>query len=340
MEAVRERALVGLFVVVAAVLLFGTVLALSGGMGGAKVSHRAYFRYTGGVQAGAPVRFGGMLTGKVSRVRVDPSNTTRIEIDFLIDRATPVKTDSIAKITTLGPLTENYIELTTGSQGAPLLPAGAEMQSAEMFGLPQLGESMQAMLPDVRQAIQKVNASLDGVQVTLARANDLLNDGNRAAIAHSLSNADHLLAEMRPKLNASLDNVNKLLGDAQPKLATSLANVQEVTGKLNPLLDEISKVSKQANDTLSHVDATLMENRPDLRSTVVSLRDTLAKSTLLLDQLNRTLDENSDSIDEVLENIRISTENLKALTDTLRSRPASLIRGNPAEDRHPGGGRK
>ncbi len=340
MGSVRERALVGLFVLIASALLFGSVLALSGGVGKAAVSHRAYFKYAGGVQAGAPVRYGGMLVGKVGHVRVDPVNTTRIEIDFAIDSATPVKTDSVAKITTLGPLTENYVELTTGSEQASLLPPGAEMHSTEMFGLPQLGESMQSMLPDVQQALQKVNSTLDGLQVTLVRANDLLNDRNRAAIANSLSNADRLLAETRPKLNASLDNVNKLLVDVQPKVSASLTNVQEFTSKLTPLLDEISKVSTQANDTLSHVDATLMENRSDIRGTVANLRDTSAKSTVLLDHLNRSLDQNSDNIDELLENIRVATENLKGLTETLRTSPASLIRGIRAEDRQPGGGRK
>ena len=55
--------------------------------------------------------------GKVKRVRVDPANSTRIEIDFAVDRDAPVKTDSVAKISTLGPLTDNYIEITTGSEG-------------------------------------------------------------------------------------------------------------------------------------------------------------------------------------------------------------------------------
>jgi phospholipid/cholesterol/gamma-HCH transport system substrate-binding protein len=340
MEATRERALVGLFVLIAGALLLGFVLEISGGMGKAGVPHRAYFKYSGGIQAGAPVRFGGMLVGKVDRVRLDPANSTRIEIDFMIDHATPVKTDSVAKITTLGPLTDNYIEISTGSERASLLPDGADIPSTEMFGLPQLGESLQAMQPDLQRALQKVNNDLDGLQVTLARANDLLNDRNRAEIAHSLANADQLLAEARPKLNASLDNMNHLLKDVEPKVSASLTNVQEVTAKLSPLLDDLKKVSGQANETLAHVDGALMENRTDVRNTVVNLRDTLAKSTVLLDHLNRTLDQNSDNIDELLENIRISTENLKGLTETLRSRPASLIRGIPAEDRQPGGGRK
>ncbi len=339
-EATRERTLVGLFVVIAGALLFISVLEISGGMGSAGVPHRCYFKYAGGVQAGAAVRFGGLLVGKVDRVRVDPANSTRIEIDFQVEHTTPVKTDSIAKITTLGPLTDNYIEITTGTERAPLLPKGAEIPSAEMFGLPQMGEAVQAMLPEVQRTILKVNTNLEGLQVTLTRANDLLNDRNRSVIAHSLANADQLLSETRPKVNASLDNLNHLLTDAQPKVSASLSNVQELTSKLSPLLDDIKKVSTRADDTLAHVDAALLENRADIRFSVTSLRDALAKSTVLLDHLNQAMDQNSDNIDELLENIRISTENLKSLTETLRSKPASLIRGIRVEDRIPGGGRK
>jgi phospholipid/cholesterol/gamma-HCH transport system substrate-binding protein len=337
MESTRERTLVGLFVVIGGALLFASVVAISGGMGSAGVTHRAYFKYAGGVQPGAAVRFGGLLVGKVDRVRVDPANSTRIEIDFLIDRATPVKTDSAAKITTLGPLTDNYIEISTGSERAPLLPPGADIPSTEMFGLPQIGDAIGAMLPDVQQALLKVNNNLDGLQVTLARANDLLNDRNRGTIAHSLSNVDQLLSETRPKVNESLNNINRLLSDAQPKVAASLANIQELTAKLTPLLEDVKKVSVRADDTLAHVDATLVENRSDVRASVTNLRDTLVKSTELLDRLNRALDQNSDNIDELLDNIRISTENLKGLTETLRSSPASLIRGIRVEDRKPGG---
>jgi phospholipid/cholesterol/gamma-HCH transport system substrate-binding protein len=276
----------------------------------------------------------------VDRVRVDPGNSTRIEIQFAVDRSTPVKTDSVATITTLGPLTDNYIEITTGSERAGLLPAGADIASAEMFGLPQIGDAIGAMLPDVRQTLLKVNGNLDGLQVTLARANDLLNDRNRASIAHSLSNADQLLAETRPKVNESLDNVNRMLNDAQPKVSATLGNIQDLTAKLTPLLEDVKKISARADDTLAHVDAALVENRGDVRASVTSLRDALAKSTTLLDHLNQALDQNSDNIDELLDNLRISTENLKGLTETLRGSPASLIRGLRVEDRKPGGGRK
>ena len=340
MDAVRERTLVGLFVLIAVGLLLGTAVVISGGLGAATAPYRTYFKFAGGVQPGAPVRYGGMTVGKVRRVRVDPGNSTRIEIDLTVNRDAPLKTDSVAKISTLGPLTDNYIEITTGSERAALLPPGSALQCAEAFGLPQLGDAAQALMPSVQSALQKLNQNLDGLQVTLSRANDLLNDRNRSNIAGTLNGLDKLVVEVRPKATESLDNLNGMLTETRPKLAATLTNVQALTVRLGPLLDSLNTTTARANDTLAHVDSTLMENRPDIHAAVAELRDTLAKSTVLLNQLNQTLDQNSGNIDELLDNIRMSTENLRTLTDTLMRSPASLIRGIKVPDRKPGEVRK
>src|SRR5260370_31871383 len=195
MEAARERTLVGLFVLIAGGLLLGTMVVISGGLGGATVPHRTYFKFAGGVQAGAVVRDGGMVVGEGEGGGVDPGNSTRIEIDVTVRRDAPLKTDSVAKISTLGPLTENYIEITTGSERAALAEPGSALLSAEAFGLPQLGDAAQAMLPDIQKALQKLNQNLDGLDVTLARANDLLNDRNRTNIGRLLNNLEHLQSE-------------------------------------------------------------------------------------------------------------------------------------------------
>jgi phospholipid/cholesterol/gamma-HCH transport system substrate-binding protein len=340
METTRERTLVGLFVLIAGGLLLGAMIVISGGLVGATVPYRAYFKFAGGVQPGAPVRYGGMMVGKVERVRVDPANSTRIEIDITVRRDAPLKTDSVAKISTLGPLTDNYIEISTGSEHAALAPADSVLRSAEAFGLPQLGDAAQAMLPDFQSALQKLNQNLDGLQVTLTRANDLLNDRNRAHIADSLNNLDHLVAEVRPRATDSLDHLNGMLTDAGPKVSASLASVQAATEKLAPLLDDLKTTTTQADDALSHVDSTLIENRSDIRASVTGLRDAVAKSSALLNELNQTLDQNSNNIDELLDNIRMTTENLRVLTENLVHSPSSLIWGTKVPDRKPGEVRK
>jgi ABC-type transporter Mla subunit MlaD len=119
-----------------------------------------------------------------------------------------------------------------------------------------------------------------------------------------------------------------------------LTNVQQLTAKLGPVLDDLKTTTARANDTLAHVDATLMENRPDIRTTVTGLREAVTKSGALLDQLSQTLDQNSDNIDGILENILMTSVNLRALTETVARSPASLIRGVKAADRQPGEIRK
>ena len=149
---------------------------------------------------------------------MDPGNSTRIEIDVTVERDAPLKTDSVAKISTLGPLTDNYIEITTGQpSSAALAPPGSALLSAEAFGLPQLGDAAQAMMPDVQSALQKLNQNLDGLQVTLARANDLLNDRNRANIGSSLDNLEHLVAEVRPKANEVAGQSQRHAGGRAPQ---------------------------------------------------------------------------------------------------------------------------
>src|SRR5438094_3099181 len=133
MNARKEQALVSVFVVIAGLLLLGTIFAITGTFGHKGIRHHSYFKNAGGVQAGATVRYGGMRAGRVDAVRVDPHDSTRIEIDFSVRRRVPVKTDSVAKITSLGALGDNYLEITTGTAHAPLLPPGAEVKSQEAF---------------------------------------------------------------------------------------------------------------------------------------------------------------------------------------------------------------
>jgi len=271
---------------------------------------------------------------------VDPGNSTRIQIRIAVEKAAPIKVDSVATITTLGPLTDNYIEISTGSQGAAPAPPGSTLQSTEPFGMPQLSEAAQKMVPDAQSALQKLNQNLDSLQIALTRAGDLLNDRNRTNIANSLTGIAQTVAEARPRVTASLDNLNGLLSDARPKISVSLTNVEQLTAKLGPVVDDLKSTTARANETLAHADSTLMENRPDIRASVTGLRETVAKSTALLDQLNQTLDQNSDNIDGLLENIRLTAENLRVLTETVARSPASLIRGVKVADRQPGDIRK
>ena len=318
MNSRGEQVWVGLFVLVAAALLIGTVLSVAGTFRRGNIPHRAYFKFAGGLEPGAAVRFGGMKAGSVQAVRVDPDDSTRIEVDFNVARDIPLKDDSVAKIASLSALGDNYVELTTGTRQAAAAAPGSVVRSTESTSFSNLGNMVGELEPMVQQVLQNLNQRLNELQVTVARANDLLNDQNRASVS------------------ASLGNVNSMLAEDRPKVSATLSNVQTASTRLVPLLDDLKKTMAQANDALGHVDAVVLENRQDLRSSVTELRQTLLTASSVMDQLDRTLDYNAENIDQTLENVRVTTQHLKDLTETLKRRPYTLIRADRPREHKPG----
>jgi phospholipid/cholesterol/gamma-HCH transport system substrate-binding protein len=319
MHSKREDVWVGLFVLVAAALLIGTVLSVTGTFSRDNIHHRTYFRYSGGLEPGAAVRFGGMKAGSVRAVHVDPEDPTRIEVDFDVARSIPLKTDSVARITSLGALGDNYLELTTGGRQADLAAPGSVVKSAESVGFADLSDMVGGLQPLVQATLEKLNQRLDELQVTVARANDLMSDRNRS------------------NLSATLGNVNSMLAEDRPKISATLSNMQKGSDRITPLLDDLKKTIAEAHDVLGHLDGVVLENRKDLHASVTELQQTLGTASSVMDHLDRTLDYNSENLDQTLDNLRVTTINLKELTATLKRRPYTLIRADNPREHAPGG---
>ncbi|HXK01218.1 MAG TPA: MlaD family protein [Verrucomicrobiae bacterium] len=332
MNSKREQVWVGLFVLVAVALLIVVVVSVSGAFATKGVEHRAYFKYAAGLMPGVPVRYGGLLVGRLEHLRVDPQDSTRIEILFSVSPDTPVKTDSLAKISALGALGESYLEITTGTRGAALAPPGSTVPSKELLAVTDIGDMVAGVVPTAQEVLQNLNNRLTEMKTTLANVNDLLGEPNRKNIAASLTNVNGMLAENRPQLKATLDNVH----DATQKLSPILKNVQTASDKISPMLDDLKGTIKQANDTLAKVDSIMTENQPEIKATLADLRKVLGTANEMTEILKKTLDRNTDNLDEILVNIRETTDNMQQMTDALKRNPSLLIRGETGKDRKPG----
>jgi phospholipid/cholesterol/gamma-HCH transport system substrate-binding protein len=334
----RERALVGLFVLIAAAVLSVTTIAVWGGMGRSGVSHRLYLKFSGGVQPGTPVRYGGLRVGTVRNAIIDPDDSTRIQVDIVVDPETPIKTDSVARLSTLGLLSDYYIEISTGTPQAGRAPPGSVLRSVETTGLANIGDTLDSLVPQIHAALDKLTANLDGLQTTITRANDVLNDANRANLGQALARTNDLLNDRnRSNIAESISNINQLLAETRPKISTGLDNINNAAEHLTPLLEDVRKTAARADQTLANFDSLLTEDRPDLKASMAELREVLETSKATVDQLRIILNQNTVSIYDILENLRASTSNIRSLTETVKRSPASLIRGVRVEDRKPGG---
>jgi phospholipid/cholesterol/gamma-HCH transport system substrate-binding protein len=319
MQAKLEQTLVGLFVVIAAVVLIATVLAMNGISGSTTKTFHSYFPFAGGLEPGTTVRYsGGPKIGRVTQLRLDPQNPARFDVTFNVESSLPVKTDSHVKIMSMNPLGDNHLEIFPGSPQAGEAANGSELPAEQYVDFNALTAQINTIAPKAQLLLVTLNDRATELKETISRVNGLLTPQNRANLSATLASARGMLEENRAQIKSTLQNVNA------------------VSAKLQPLLDNFRKTSEEANQTLNHVDAMLGENRPDVRQAVTDLRRTLANTTELTDKITQTLDVNSESIDQILDTLQHVMENLKEFTETIKTQPSTIIRANNPREHKPG----
>jgi phospholipid/cholesterol/gamma-HCH transport system substrate-binding protein len=319
MESKTEQTLVGLFVLVCAAVLIGTIFAMSGAFGRNTKTYHAYFAFAGWIEPGMTVRYsGGPKVGRVEKVAIDPRNVSRMDITFSVQSDLPVKTDSLVKIMSTTPLGDNHLEIFPGAPQAAEAPNGALLPSQAYIDLNSLLAQLNDLAPQAQQLLVQLSDRTGELKETVTRVNALLSAPNRANLSATLANTRGLLEENRPQIKSTLQNLN---GGSQ---------------KLEPLLDDLRRTSAETNKALNNVDSLIGENRPDLRQAIGELRRSLTTVTNVTGRLDQTLDVNSENIDELLDNLRQATENLNEFTATIKNRPASLIRSTNPPEHKPG----
>jgi phospholipid/cholesterol/gamma-HCH transport system substrate-binding protein len=319
MESKSEQTLVGLFVLVCAALLIGTIFAMSGAFGRNTKTYHAYFTFAGWLEPGMTVRYsGGPKVGRVEKVGIDPRNVSRMDITFSVRSDLPVKSDSLVKIMSTTPLGDNHLEIFPGTPQAAEAPNGALLRSQAYIDLNSLLAQLNELAPQAQQLFIQLSDRAGELKETVARVNALLSAPNRANLSATLATTRGLLEENRPQIKSTLQNLN---GGSQ---------------KLGPLLDDLRRTSAETNKALNNVDSLIGENRPDLRQAIGQLRRSLTTVTDVTGRLDQTLDVNSENIDELLDNLRQATENLNEFTATIKNRPSSLIRSTNPPEHKPG----
>jgi phospholipid/cholesterol/gamma-HCH transport system substrate-binding protein len=315
MSPKTEQTLVGLFVLIAGGILLVAVFAINGAFGTTAKTYHAHFKFAGGLEPGATVRYsGGPKVGRVESLRIDPQDPTHIDLTFSVQPDLVVKTDSKVKIMSLSPLGDNHLEIYAGSAQASAAPPGSLLPSDNYVDFNALTEQINNLAPHAQELVETLNARAMELKVTLDRVDDLLNAQNRS------------------NLSATLAETRGLIADSRPQVHTALQHVNDLSEKLGPLIADFRKTSGQANQVLAHIDSTIGETEPEVRKSLTQLRSTLSSLDQLAGQLNQTLDVNSENIDQLLDNLLHVTENLKEFTETIKMRPYSLIRAtNPPE---------
>jgi phospholipid/cholesterol/gamma-HCH transport system substrate-binding protein len=316
----KNEAKVGALVVACAAILLITIYrASNAALKGANVSYRVYLRYAGGLEPGADVLFGGIKVGQVTAVRPDARDPTRIEILMGVKPDTPLNAKSIAKLGSVTVITSPVISISTGSNDAARLPPGSEIPSLETISLDDTQRKITALADSAQTLLESVHTDVDNVagdvRQLLANLNDFTGKPNQRRVEEILANADALIARISPKIDQISDQALKLTDNANGVIA-----------KVGPVVDNVNATVSNANETITALRGPTQADLDEARKTLVQARNLIA-------DLQSAMRAKDQDITYTIENVRMITDNLNELTESLKERPWSLVRIKQPKDR-------
>ncbi len=315
--AVTTETKVGVFVLASiAVMVFTLIYLVNAEFRGGGVHYRTYLRYAGGLEAGNDVLFAGITAGKVMAVRPWAQDPTRIEILLQLKRGIPVNEKSVAKLGSISLMSDPALMITPGSNAARRLAPGAVIPSEEALSIDDLEGEVSTLAKNANTLVAQAQGELGGISTDtrklLSNLNSITGPPNQKRIETLLEQTNGLVATERPKIDRIADQLLALAHHADAVMA-----------KMGPVVDHADGAIQNANATVA-----------DLRTKdLAELQSTLKEARGLLANMQVILRTNDYKLDDTIENLRIATENLDQLTDSLKQRPWSLIRVKQDKDR-------
>jgi phospholipid/cholesterol/gamma-HCH transport system substrate-binding protein len=236
------------------------------------VSVSAHFRNVQDLNTGDPVKMGGKMIGRVGAITLTDQ---QVEVVMKLTDAASVRTDSQATIRFAGLLGQNYVDLSFGSPGAPVVEPGTVLASVAQ---PDFGTLM-AKLENVASGIENLTQSFSGDQIQnlLGPVTDLIRDNS-------------------PRISAILENVQDVSG-----------RLAEGGGTLGRLIED-DTLYRVAVNAVTNFDAAALDVQAaltDARVVLGRLRDgegTLGKLTSD-DTLYQEVTVGATNLREILEKI-------------------------------------
>jgi phospholipid/cholesterol/gamma-HCH transport system substrate-binding protein len=206
-----------------------------------------------GLSQGGDVDFNGIKVGEVTRIRLDRTDPSRVIASARVTSDVPIRKDSYATLEPQGVTGVNYVQITAGTAGSPLLkdtvPAGqVPVINTRPGVLSSLLQGSGTILATTAQALDRVNR--------------LLSDQNLKNIAGSIRDINAITAEARNRkqMFADADQAIKNIDQAAQSIKQlSDSSNQLVNGDGKRSLKDIADAAAQIKEAAA--DAKVLVNK-------------------------------------------------------------------------------
>lgn len=294
MAYLKEEIKAGAIIVIALVLLSGSVILI----GGSHFFERFDLYYlkvynTAGLEAGSQVRLGGFRVGKVMTITPPAAAKEPVTVALAIKQGTELYKGTRAQISQIGFVGDIYLLLAVDKTSQEKLKPGDIIPSegkiefdALMARADELSQALTGIIKDANKIFAPTN---------IKRIEDLLDNTNKAIVSGS----------------SNLDRMTALLKKTTEKTELVLA---EIEGLIRDNKGEVALVIKNAKESLDKA-----------KSLITTLEDTTKTIGTTTKTVGRSIDQQAQNIDNLLTTLTSTTEDLQELMQEIKNKPWTIL---------------
>ncbi len=253
-----------------------------------------------GLNIDSAVKYRGISVGKVVNLEINPNNSEQVQVLISILKSTPIKSSTVAKLTSQGITGLSYINLSLGDNNAPLLEAKDAQRYPVIKTIPSFFENFEKSLGSVSTKLSK----------TLVKTEELLNDDNQAEItrllkktANFMDKMDRLLDEKTiqnmqqaamnvnsstQKVDAIIPNISKFIDKSvvwEDKISSSFESIMGSYLGIRGSMDEIKRAISSGEFNVKDIAADVM---PTLNNTLLEMQHLMIGVENIMNQYERS----------------------------------------------------
>jgi phospholipid/cholesterol/gamma-HCH transport system substrate-binding protein len=219
------------------------------------------------VTKGSKVQVAGMDAGQVARIDVPDSPNGRFRVQMRVDERFHglIRSDSVVTVDTEGVVGNTFLTIHAGSPNALIAQADSILQSKPPVNISDLLTNGLGLMNDadatLKQVGGKINVVLDGANVAIVNANDVLVGLKEGRGPAGMLLRDEKVASQIRETISTVQSTTSNLKQASAGVNSMVVDIQQrqFPQKIDDTLTQVHSASTQANETISEVRQSLAQ---------------------------------------------------------------------------------
>jgi phospholipid/cholesterol/gamma-HCH transport system substrate-binding protein len=249
-----------------------------------------------GLNLDAPVKYKGINVGKVTALNINPKNSEQVEILISVLKSTPIKSSTVAQLTSQGITGLSYINLSFGDESSEFLKAQKGQEYPVIKTIPSLLIKLENTVGDLtinlsetlqrtRELLKEENQVefsllLKNSAIFMSKMNQTLDDETIANLQQTMKNLNSVskrLDEMMPRVEKLIENSVAWEDSVSASFTSIMKSYVGIAGSMNTFNKALQSGDFNLKEMSSDILPTMNNTLLDMQSLIIKMQETLSK---------------------------------------------------------------